>query len=57
MWPTWRHHAFITNNTLTTVEADRFHRNHAVVELAIRELKDNGLEHCPPAASQPTAPG
>ena len=47
MWPTWRHHAFICNNTLTTVEADRFHRNHAVVELAIRELKDNGLEHCP----------
>lgn len=47
MWPTWRHHAFICNNTLTAVEADRFHRNHAVVELAIRELKDNGLEHCP----------
>ncbi|MFZ2605094.1 MAG: IS1380 family transposase [Candidatus Microthrix parvicella] len=47
MWPTWRHHAFICNNTLTTVEADRFHRNHTVVELAIRELKDNGLEHCP----------
>ena len=47
MWPTWRHHAFICNNTLTTTEADRFHRNHAIVELAIRELKDNGLEHCP----------
>ena len=47
MWPTWRHHAFICDNTLSTVEADRFHRNHAVVELAIRELKDNGLEHCP----------
>lgn len=47
MWPLWRHHAFICNNTLTAVEADRFHRNHAVVELAIRELKDNGLEHCP----------
>ncbi|MEZ5381607.1 MAG: IS1380 family transposase [Microthrixaceae bacterium] len=47
MWPTWRHHAFICNNTLTTVEADRFHRNHAIVELAIRELKDNGLQHCP----------
>ena len=47
MWPTWRHHAFICNNTLTTIDADRFHRNHAIVELAIRELKDNGLEHCP----------
>ncbi len=46
LFPMWRHHAFITNRTdLNTVEADRFHRNHAVVELAIRELKDGGAEH------------
>ena len=48
LFPMWRHHAFITNRTdLNTVEADRFHRNHAVVELAIRELKDGGAEHIP----------
>jgi len=48
LFPVWRHHSFITNRTdLNTVEADRFHRNHAVVELAIRELKDGGAEHIP----------
>ena len=44
----WRHHAFITNVDLDAVAADEFHRNHAVVELAIRDLKEGaGLEHCP----------
>jgi hypothetical protein len=48
LWPDWRHHAFITNVELPTLEADRFHRHHATVELAIRDLKDGaGLEHCP----------
>ena len=48
LWPDWRHHAFITNVALDAVAADEFHRNHAVVELAIRELKEGaGLEHCP----------
>ena len=44
----WRHHAFITNVELPTVAVDQFHRDHATVELAIRDLKDGaGLEHCP----------
>ena len=48
LWPDWRHHAFITNVELNTVAADHFHRDHATVELAIRDLKDGaGLEHCP----------
>jgi hypothetical protein len=49
LFPDWRHHAFITNVTgHDAVTADAFHRNHAVVELAIRELKEGaGLEHCP----------
>ena len=48
LWPDWRHHAFITNVDLDAVAADQFHRNYAVVELAIRELKEGaGLEHCP----------
>lgn len=49
LWPDWRHHAFITSNkTIDAVEADRFHREHAVVELAIRDLKEGaGLEHIP----------
>jgi hypothetical protein len=48
LWPNWRHHAFITDLEVPTVEADQFHRDHAVVELAIRDLKEGaGLEHCP----------
>ncbi len=47
LWPDWRHHAFITNRTepLAIVEAE--HRDHAVVELAIRDLKDQALAHFP----------
>src|SRR5215207_11515542 len=48
LWPDWRHHAFITTVELPTVEVDQFHRDHATVELAIRDLKEGaGLEHCP----------
>lgn len=48
LFPTWRHHSFITNRgDLDTVEADQFHRQHAIVELAIRDLKDGGAEHIP----------
>ncbi len=48
LWPDWRHHAFLTDLDGTAVEVDRFHRHHAVVELAIRDLKEGaGLEHVP----------
>jgi hypothetical protein len=48
LWPDWRHHSFITNTTRTAVAADQFHREHAVVELAIRDLKEGtGAEHIP----------
>jgi len=48
LWPDWRHHAFLTDLTDDAVTVDAFHRHHAVVELAIRDLKEGaGLEHCP----------
>ena len=48
LWPDWRHHAFITNTEHDTAAADGFHRGHACVELAIRDLKEGaGLEHVP----------
>jgi hypothetical protein len=45
--PTWELFAFLTNRTgeLTVIEAE--HRQHAVVELAIRDLKDQALAHFP----------
>ena len=48
LWPDWRHHAFLTDLADDTITIDQFHRQHAVVELAIRDLKEGaGLEHCP----------
>ena len=47
-WPDWRHFGFLTDLDATAVEFDKFHRQHAVVELAIRDLKEGaGLEHVP----------
>lgn len=48
LWPDWRHFAFLTDLTGDAVMIDAFHREHAVVELAIRDLKEGaGLEHIP----------
>lgn len=47
LFATYRHHAFITNSTLGIVEADQRHRDHAIVEQVIAELKDNALAHLP----------
>ena len=48
LWPDWRHFAFLTDLDGDAVETDAFHRAHASIELAIRDLKEgSGLEHCP----------
>lgn len=48
LWPNWRHFAFLTDLTGDAVEIDAFHRQHATVELGIRDLKEGaGLEHVP----------
>jgi hypothetical protein len=48
LWPDWRHFAFLTDLDCPAAEVDAFHRAHASVELAIRDLKEGaGLEHCP----------
>ena len=48
LFPGWRHHGFLSDLEGSTVELDRFHRQHATVELAIRDIKEgSGLAHCP----------
>ena len=48
LFASWRYHAFITDREGTTVFLDADHRHHAVVELAIRDLKEGaGMAHCP----------
>jgi len=47
LWPDWRHFAFVTNRSedIALVEAE--HRDHAVVEQVIADLKDQALQHFP----------
>jgi hypothetical protein len=47
LFPDWRHHCFATNRTIPLLVADVDHRDHATVELAIRDLKDQALAHFP----------
>jgi Transposase DDE domain group 1 len=47
-WPDWRHFAFLTDLEGSATVIDAFHRQHALVELAIDDLKEGaGMEHCP----------
>jgi hypothetical protein len=47
LWPNWRHFCLVTNRTeeLALVEAE--HRDHAVIEQVIADVKDQALVHFP----------
>jgi hypothetical protein len=47
LFPDWRHHCFATNRTVPMLIADIDHRDHATIELVIRDLKDQALAHFP----------
>jgi hypothetical protein len=47
LFPNWRLHAFMTNRTLPVLVADADHRDHATIELTIRDVKDQALAHFP----------
>jgi Transposase DDE domain group 1 len=47
LWPDWRYFPFITNRTDALEVIEREHRQHAVVELTVRDLKDQALAHFP----------
>jgi hypothetical protein len=48
LWPDWRHHAFATNRQhVPMLVADIDHRDHASIELVIRDLKAQALAHFP----------
>ena len=54
----YTHHALITDREGAMLELEADHRRHAVVENAIRDLKDGvALDHMPPAALPRTAHG
>lgn len=47
LFATYRHHAFITNSSLPLTDADERHRDHALIDQVIAELKDGPLAHLP----------
>jgi hypothetical protein len=47
LWPDWRHFAFLTNRTEELILVEAEHRDHAVVEQVIADLKEQALAHFP----------
>ena len=47
LFATWQHFAFISNRTEPLELVEREHREHATIELVIRDLKDQALRHFP----------
>lgn len=47
LFATWQHYAFLTNRSESIELVEAEHRQHAVVELVIRDLKDQALAHFP----------
>jgi hypothetical protein len=47
LFATWQHFAFISNRSEPLELVEREHREHATIELVIRDLKDQALRHFP----------
>jgi hypothetical protein len=47
LFPVWQYYPFATNRSEEIALVEDEHRQHAVVELVIRDLKDQALEHFP----------
>lgn len=47
LFPVWRHHPFFTDQPAPTLQAEREHRHHAVIEQVIADSKAGALAHLP----------
>jgi len=47
LFPNWRHYAALTNRTEILAVVEASHRDHANIELEIRDLVDQALAHAP----------
>ncbi|MGW1659300.1 IS1380 family transposase [Streptomyces atratus] len=47
LFPVWRYHPFFTDQPAATLQAEREHRHHAVVEQVIADTKAGALTHLP----------
>ncbi len=53
LFTAWRYHAFITDSALELVQAEKQHREHAIIEQVNADLKDSALAHMPSAPCSP----
>jgi len=47
LFPVWRYHPFLTDNTEPVAQADITHRRHAIIETVFADLIDGPLAHQP----------
>ncbi len=47
LFTAWRYHAFITDSAVELVQAEKHHREHAIIEQVNADLKDSALAHMP----------
>ena len=47
LFTAWRYHAFITDSVVELVQAEKQHREHAIIEQVNADLKDSALAHMP----------
>ncbi|MEU9625177.1 IS1380 family transposase [Streptomyces sp. NPDC048155] len=47
LFPVWRYHPFFTDQPAATLQAEREHRHHAVIEQVIADSKAGALAHLP----------
>ena len=47
MFSVYRHHAVFTDSPLSMLAAEAAHRDHAIIEQVISDLKNGPLAHCP----------
>lgn len=47
LFTAWRYHAFVTDSTVELVQAEKQHREHAIIEQVNADLKDSALAHLP----------
>jgi hypothetical protein len=47
LFPVWRHHAVFTDSPFQTVQAEKDHRGHAIIEQAFADWNDGPLAHLP----------
>jgi hypothetical protein len=47
LFPGYRYHALLTDSALTLLQAEAYHRGHAIIENVIADLKNGPLAHLP----------